>query len=125
MMTASTFRFFPLTVTCWVPGRAICRSIVQVVSEAGAGAGELVRAPLAVRTGKLTPAPAYVPVISKLDPLRPASAPVSRARVDGVPRPKGRSQAESAMRTATPASAHTARWRYELSTPRRLIKVVR
>jgi hypothetical protein len=55
------------------------------------------------------PAPVYVPVISKLAPLRPASAPLSRARVEGVPRPKGRAHAEKAMRTTTPAIAHLAR----------------
>src|SRR6266851_3511021 len=109
---------------CCTPGRLSCRSIVQVVSEAGAGGGKLVRAPLATWTGMLTPAPVYVPVISKLDPLRPASAPASRARVEGVPRPKGRSHAESATRTAAAATARPAK-EYDRSTRRRLIKVVR
>src|SRR5260370_23842633 len=100
----------PLTVLCCTVGRLSGRSIVQVVSDAGAGAGDLVRAPLATWTGKLTPPPVYVPVISKLDPLSPSSAPASRARVEGVPRPNGRSHAARAMRTAAPASARPPRW---------------
>src|SRR5258708_39693483 len=91
-----------LATRCSVSGRAICRSIVHVVS----GAGPLVRAPLA--TGRAAPGPLYEPMTSKLCAVvRPSEAPVSRARVVGWPRSKGRSHEESAASVIAPATVAT------------------
>src|SRR5258707_15339239 len=96
-MIASSLTLPALTTRCSVSGRAICRSIVQVVS----GAGLLVRAPLA--TGRAAPGPMYEPMTSKLCAVvRPSDAPVSRARVVGWPGARGRSHAESAASVIAP-----------------------
>src|SRR5260370_14663400 len=101
-MIASSLTLPALTSRCSVPGGAICRLIGRVVS----GAGALVRAPLA--TDRAAPGPVYEPMTSKLCAVvRPSEAPVSRARVVGWPRSKGRSHEESAASVIAPATVAT------------------
>src|SRR5260370_26443755 len=101
-MIASSLTLPALTTRCSVSGRAICRSIVQVVS----GAGALVRAPLA--TDRAAPGPVYEPMTSKpCAVVRPSEAPASRARVVGWPRSKGRSHQGGHAAVIAPARVAT------------------
>src|SRR5712691_5660944 len=107
-MIASSLTPPPLNNTCSVFGLTTTRSIVQrLMGTVGR------RAPEAATTPPLD-APAnfsvYEPVISKLlAKVSPSAAPFSNARVVGCPRLKGKSHAESAARTAAPATAANAR----------------
>src|SRR2546422_4792479 len=86
-MIASSFVAGLVTITCRMPDRTTCRSIDH-----------------------LTPDSMYEPVISKLlDAARVPTAPFSRARVDGWPRPNGAWQADRATTNTAPAMTANAR----------------
>src|SRR2546423_11531882 len=79
-MIASSLTSADVTVTCSAAGRVSCRSIDQGVLPS-----------------------VYDPVISKLSAATSVPvAPLSRLRVVGMPRPNGRSQADSAATMIAP-----------------------